>query len=478
MAAKMRVRQILNSLDTTGKAALKKLLPTGLAIPECETQRYPNALLSCFPKEQSYSLLGLVAEDLLALPAGDITVEATCAAVQKWHPACVPAALDLVRGSKTTQPFLEALVATRQKMEAVLTGGAIRREEVVAWNSVEGHPDFRTDTQVFEVKLTGLLKQNWTAFLFQLFAYAALASEVGEVYLVLPLQRTVWKADVRSWAGRVAYRDFLDLAAKRAMQVGMEDALVGALLREMFFIGFHAPKSKTLLDTVRRLGNYAKPYQIFLGGPQNSKVAVTDGDLAATAAFVGASGAKIYVHSQYIINLCNRSKDDWHTALLKRNLQVTSAMGGRGVVVHVGKSVGAPLAEALEAMRGALMTCLEAATPECPILLETPAGQGTETLKGMDEFIGFVESFGDPRLRVCLDTCHVFACGHKPKDYITRLLERPGGLLKLIHYNDSAAPCGSCVDRHAMMGTGHIGMDGMREIAELCAGAGLPMVIE
>jgi deoxyribonuclease-4 len=473
----MRVRQILNTLDATARTGLKKLLPAGaVALPECETQRYPNALLSCFPKEECYALLGFVAEDLLALPVAEITMEAVCAAVLARHPGCAPAALELVRSSKTTPPFLEALVATRQKMEAVLRDGPIRREETVAQKSVEGHPDFRTGTQVFEVKLTGLLKQNWVAFLFQLFAYGALAPEVTDLYLVLPLQRTVWHADVRGWAGRGAFLDFLDAAAKRAMQVGMSDMLVGALLRELFFIGCHVPKAKTLLDTVRRLGNYAKPYQIFLGGPQNSKVAVMDSDLAATAAFVGASGARIYVHSQYIINLCNKTAD-WHTALLKRNLQVTSAMGGRGVVVHVGKSVGAPIAEALETMRGALTSCLEAATADCPILLETPAGQGTETLKGMDDFIGFVESFGDPRLRVCLDTCHVFACGHKPKDYIQRLLDRPG-LLKLVHYNDSAAPCGSCVDRHALMGTGHIGMDGMREIAEMCAAAELPMVIE
>jgi deoxyribonuclease-4 len=80
-------------------------------------------------------------------------------------------------------------------------------------------------------------------------------------------------------------------------------------------------------------------------------------------------------------------------------------------------------------------------------------------------------------LRVCLDTCHVFACGHKPLEYIESLLKTPG-LVKLIHYNDSATPCGSCVDRHAYMGTGHIRMDGMKAIAELCGKHDLPMVIE
>jgi deoxyribonuclease-4 len=95
----------------------------------------------------------------------------------------------------------------------------------------------------------------------------------------------------------------------------------------------------------------------------------------------------------------------------------------------------------------------------------------------MTEFLDFVSSFNDQRVRVCLDTCHVFACGHKPLEYIEAALARPK-LLKLIHFNDSLGTCGSCVDRHAHVGTGNIGMEGMRAIAERCSAAALPMIIE
>lgn len=67
-------------------------------------------------------------------------------------------------------------------------------------------------------------------------------------------------------------------------------------------------------------------------------------------------------------------------------------------------------------MKKNLLECLPLATKECPLLLETPAGQGTETLKAMKDFIEFVAEIADERLRICLDTCHVFACGHKPKE--------------------------------------------------------------
>jgi len=130
-------------------------------------------------------------------------------------------------------------------------------------------------------------------------------------------------------------------------------------------------------------------------------------------------------------------------------------------------------------MRAAIGRCLEHAHADCPLLLETPAGQGTELLTDMKEFLDFVESFGSPKLRVCLDTCHVFASGHDPKAYLETALARPG-LLKLVHYNDSLGACGSCVDRHAHIATGEglIGFPKMSEIAAICSTHTIPMVIE
>lgn len=255
----------------------------------------------------------------------------------------------------------------------------------------------------------------------------------------------------------------------------VDPALALQHLRQDYHIGFHAPKHKTLPQTLMELPDYTKPYQIFLGNPQGSSLAVSDTEIAATAVLVKDLGVSIYVHSPYIINLC--VKNDWNVKLLQTNLKVAGRCGFKGVVVHVGKSTKQPLQEALATMRENILTALESATVVCPLLLETPAGQGTETLTAMDEFLQFVAGIGDERLRICLDTCHVFACGHDPLRYIHSSLDYPG-LLKLIHYNDSKDVCGSCKDRHALAGTGHIGLKGMTAIAELCRSQGLPMVIE
>ncbi len=480
MAQTMRVRQVLDALSSTERPALKKLLPPGTATPpaDLDTGRYPSALLSCFPGPYAYSLLGLVAEALLSRRPDDITIDTLTSAITTLYPATAPAALAKVRTSKTTPPFLAALQATRTKLEAALDGAIPRTGQVVRHGPVEGHPDMRTSTKMIEIKLTGQLSKHWLEFLFQAFAYGALAPEATEVYLVLPLQQTVWRAELQGWTTRTAYRDTLCRIAERVISFAAGGgALIAQLLREEHLIGYHAPKLRSLPDTVRSLPDARRPYQIFLGAPHTSKMVLQDAELAAAAAVVQERAIKLYIHSQYLINLSAIAEDAWNVELLKKNLQAAVAIGARGVVVHVGKALKALPTAAVETMRAAIASLLSSATTDCPLLLETPAGQGTEVLTEAAAFMDFVEGFADPRLRACVDTCHVFACGHNPLEYIRTFTERPN-LLKLIHYNDSAAPCGSCVDRHAYMGTGQIGMGAMKAIAELCTAHKLPMVIE
>lgn len=479
-SGRIRVRALLSNLNGIERAALKKLLPK-VTMPDVETARYPNALLSCLvPKEESYSLLGWITEDMLRLAPAAITVENLVATTKKW---CAAADTDKVVKSKTTEPFLALLRETRKQLRLAARGD-LRYDEVVAAADasgriiVEGHPDGRTATQIFEVKMTGQLKQNWPDFLFQVFAYAALALETTDVYLVLPMQQTVWHHSVEAWAGRTKYREFLEAAAaKRDSSAG--DGLVAALLCEAHLIGSHTSKQKSLVTTVLGLPDPRRPYQIFLSGPQTSRMSIADAELAAAAKAISDRKVRLFIHSQYIINLCATvAGDDWNCQLLIKNLQYGKAMGARGVVVHVGKSTTQPLETAMATMRTNILAAIEHASPECPLLLETPAGQGTEVLCETAAFLDFVTSIADPRLRICVDTCHVFACGHDPADYLRASRAKDPDLLKLIHYNDSATPCGSRLDRHAYCGMGHIGITKMTEVAELGTAASVPMVIE
>jgi deoxyribonuclease IV len=482
MTDRIRVRALLSRLNSVERAALKKLLPKGVAASppaEPEGTRYPAALLAQLPKGEAYSLAGYITEELLRARPVDITCDLLLAITQKWSPATTADQLAKIAKSVTTEPYLAHIRETRKKVRFAARGD-LAYDQVVAAAGVEGHPDIRTPTQIFEVKMTGQLAKNWVDFCFQAFAYAALDLAATDLYIVLPLQEIVWHHPVATaWPGRAAYREFLETAAvKKDASAG--SALAAALLIESYLIGCHMPKLKSLVDTVRSLPA-GRPSQIFLAGPQSARLAIADAELAAAAAAVTETGRAVYVHSPYIINLCtpeSSDNDGFHTKLLIKNLQYGAAFGARGVVVHVGKSTKQEPETAMATMRANTVAALAHATPSCPLLLETPAGQGTEVLRTWEEFAGFVAEINDPRLRICIDTCHVFACGHDPLAYLQRFLTAHPALTRLIHFNDSATPCGSCLDRHAFCGQGEIGIEKMSAIAGAAHAAGLPMVIE
>ena len=473
----IRVRALLSTMDAPTRASMKKLLPN-VTVPELTTLRYPSAILSILPKEESYSLLGCITEELLRSSVPDIHLDSLCTAVKKLYPA-TPEHEAKIRKSKTTPPFLEAVRQTREKIEKVVKG-TLTFDTTVRYGQVEGHPDAQTDTQIFEVKMTGLLKKNWIEFLYQLFAYAALCEQAKEVYLVLPLQTEVWAFDLSAWPTdkRTKFRDLLNTTSINRQTIESVPMASLQTIQLSYNIGNHIQRGKNLAETIQQLASFASPFQIFLGSSLSSKIHISDDELARTSQCM--SSTRLFVHSPYIINLCSEpgEKNDYGTNLLIKNLNYASAIGCKGVVVHVGKSTDKELGKALANMRTNVLKAIEHATPSCPILLETPAGQGTETLTTYDDFVSFVDSFKDPRIAICVDTCHVFASGSQPLDYIRRLTSEKKELLQLVHFNDSATVCGSCVDRHAYFGTGKIGLKTMVDIADHCKEQNYPMVIE
>jgi deoxyribonuclease-4 len=310
--------------------------------------------------------------------------------------------------------------------------------------------------------------------------------------LVLPLQQMVLRFDLSAWEGRLAFRDRLVQKGGKLLEAAVEakaeaqgnaEAPTANLLAyvaashfaQRYGIGQHISKGPSLLATVQHIPP-GIPHQIFLAGSRGTRLSLKDEDVAACAQHISNNGIQLFIHSPYIINLSATATDGWNVKHLGAILRLGAAMGVKGVVVHTGKHTSDTYEAGVEKMRQAMGAALEYATPECPLLLETPAGQGTETLQKEAEFLDFVESFHSAALAVCVDTCHVFANGHDPAKYTRAAHDR--GLLRLVHFNDSKDCCGSCKDRHEMIGAGKIGLDKLREIAEFCQARAVPMVIE
>ncbi|MFO7246471.1 MAG: deoxyribonuclease IV [Bacillota bacterium] len=175
-------------------------------------------------------------------------------------------------------------------------------------------------------------------------------------------------------------------------------------------------------------------------------------------------------------------------AALERCRDVFEALHGRA---NGGSDAAAatsgPAAAASEAAAGDPDRCGPGDVPAAPVLLlETMSGQGSEIGWRPQQLGEIIDRLGRPQwLGVCVDTCHVFAAGYDIRrpgevDRLAADLDAAVGLdrVRVVHVNDSQAPAGSRRDRHACIGAGEIGLDGLMNLILHPAFAGRPLILE
>lgn len=104
---------------------------------------------------------------------------------------------------------------------------------------------------------------------------------------------------------------------------------------------------------------------------------------------------------------------------------------------------------------------------------------GIELCADIGEFQDFYNRFGGaPNLKICVDSCHVWAAGYDPGYYLRSWLNKDPHSIGLVHFNDSEVPRGARVDRHYTPGLGFIGYKRLWDVHELCKEQHIPMVRE
>ena len=250
-------------------------------------------------------------------------------------------------------------------------------------------------------------------------------------------------------------------------------------------LGTHIPKSKLFHTSIKNFyetNAKTKPIQLFSGSPKFwRRPRLTREDVRLTKAFITANKLKVFTHSIYLINLCRPTFAEKAFNCLKWELQAGLLMGFSGVVVHCGKSLKMDINEALQNMYENIISVLRHTSPTCPLLLETSSGQGSETLWEFEAFDAFYNRFSREQqqlIKICIDTCHVFAAGHDPLKFLQNWEKLHPNTLVLIHFNDSKEVCGQKKDRHAFPGDGHIGAEKMCVIEAWARDRNIPMVLE
>jgi deoxyribonuclease-4 len=123
-------------------------------------------------------------------------------------------------------------------------------------------------------------------------------------------------------------------------------------------------------------------------------------------------------------------------------------------------------------------------TENCDLILENAAGQNGK-IGSLEELSFLINTVANPRLKICLDTAHLFASGidlRSPvsvKKLVSDLKEfNLLNSLVCLHVNDCASDLGSHRDLHANLGEGKIGLEGLKSLINHQELSHLPLILE
>jgi deoxyribonuclease-4 len=251
----------------------------------------------------------------------------------------------------------------------------------------------------------------------------------------------------------------------------------------MQYVGAHINRDKTIVKTMENIKNAGgNALQIFVSSPRSTAltdIAKYNSVSREIKEYLKENDFKLVIHSPYVINVASEFKNGKRTLTIEEcywiktiinQLEISDLIGSIGVVLHVGKHVKLSYNDGLENMRTAIKFVLNDISKKklnTKLILETPAGQGTELLTDLKDFIKFYNSFTKDEqkyLGICLDTAHTWALGYELDEAYNLLFSKSNAKnITLIHLNNSQVKKGARKDRHATILDGMIPNDKMND---------------
>ncbi len=253
-------------------------------------------------------------------------------------------------------------------------------------------------------------------------------------------------------------------------------------------IGGHISTSGGLINAIantEKIGGNCM--QIFAGSPRlwsrslypdrvasDFKSAVEEKDLSP-----------VFIHALYLINLATDKQELLSKSInsLVMDLSNGAIICASAVIVHIGSHQGRGFESAKTQIVSAIKQILDQ-VDGCDLALEVDAGQNGKvgSLEEIAELINLVDS---PRVKICLDTAHLFASGidlrkaEAVEEMISFFESRNlSDRLVCIHLNDSASDLDSHRDLHANLGVGQIGINALSYLVNHQKLIHLPLILE
>jgi len=193
----------------------------------------------------------------------------------------------------------------------------------------------------------------------------------------------------------------------------------------------------------------------------------------------------VFIHALYLINLASDNPDllGKSTLSLIGDLENGEKIKSSGVIVHIGSHQGRGF-DSVSAQLLDVIHSILSRTKDTPLILENVAGQNGK-IGSLREINFLLDKIQDPRLKVCLDTAHLFEAGYDFTSDIglekiiseldeLELLDK----ISLLHLNDSATDLNSHHDMHANLGEGKIGLSGLSKLVNHASLSHLPLILE
>jgi len=197
----------------------------------------------------------------------------------------------------------------------------------------------------------------------------------------------------------------------------------------------------------------------------------------------------IFIHIPYLINLASPNPRLYKFSIQAyvEDILEAQALGADYIVTHMGSHKETTEIGGLRRLTRALNKILEqTSNTRVGILLENTAGSGSWLGYKFSHHRKVIERLKDKsRVGLCVDTAHAYLAGYDltNKDGLEKILaeiETNVGIeaIKLIHLNDAQGTLGSHHDRHAHIGKGGIGLEGIKRIINHARLEGLPFILE
>jgi len=254
-------------------------------------------------------------------------------------------------------------------------------------------------------------------------------------------------------------------------------------------LGAHLSISKgflTAVETALDIGG--NTFQFFTRNPRGGKAKRLDLEdiKKADEACRKNNFASLLAHAPYTYNFASNSEQTWEFSKerLKDDFERLQHLNScEYIVMHPGSHVGEGIEFGIERIAKGINQVLRG-KENTMLLLETMSGKGSEigfSFEQLKEIIARVEH--SHLIGVCFDTCHVYSAGYDilgNLDGVLKEFDNVIGLerLKAIHLNDSINDYGTKKDRHAKIGEGVLGLDGILNFINHPKLKNLPFLLE